>query len=78
MIVPGSELDSIERDELRRQDRHERQCRHKLSQHPDPRDPDHPEPDSEDESERICIGCGKRHPFNADGTPVGGALPCGH
>lgn len=28
--------------------------------------------------ERTCLGCGKRHPFNPDGTPVGGALPCGH
>ena len=27
---------------------------------------------------RTCIACGARHPFNPDGTPVGGALPCGH
>jgi len=25
-----------------------------------------------------CIGCGRLHPINPDGTPVGGALPCGH
>lgn len=28
--------------------------------------------------QRTCLGCGNRHPFNADGTPVGGAIPCGH
>lgn len=27
---------------------------------------------------RTCLGCGARHPVNQDGTPVGGALPCGH
>lgn len=27
---------------------------------------------------RTCLGCGARHPINPDGTPVGGALPCGH
>ena len=27
---------------------------------------------------RIALGCGARHPVNQDGTPVGGALPCGH
>ena len=27
---------------------------------------------------KTCLGCGARHPFNADGTPVGGSLPCGH
>lgn len=30
------------------------------------------------QQEKTCLGCGKRHPFNPDGTPVGGALPCGH
>ncbi|MGN8004324.1 hypothetical protein ACTJKQ_14170 [Acidovorax sp. 22279] len=35
---------------------------------PPPQKPEH----------RICLGCGARHPINPDGTPVGGALPCGH
>ena len=30
------------------------------------------------QEQKTCLGCGKRHPFNPDGTPVGGALPCGH
>lgn len=28
--------------------------------------------------QRTCIGCGQRHDFHEDGTPVGGAMPCGH
>lgn len=28
--------------------------------------------------QRTRLGCGRRHPCNPDGTPVGGALPCGH
>lgn len=28
--------------------------------------------------QRTFLGCGRRHPCNPDGTPVGGALPCGH
>jgi hypothetical protein len=36
------------------------------------------QPPAQATQEKTCIGCGKRHPFNADGTPVGGALPCGH
>ena len=27
---------------------------------------------------KTCLGCGARHPINPDGTPVGGAIPCGH
>ena len=33
---------------------------------------------ADDQCLRTCLGCARRHPFNADGTPVGGALPCGH
>lgn len=28
--------------------------------------------------EKTCLGCGRRHPFDANGAPIGGALPCGH
>lgn len=79
MIVPGSELDSIEREELSREDRHQRRLMRTLAQHPDPRDPDHPAPDDDAVAGvRTCLSCFSRHPFNADGTPFGGALPCGH
>ena len=27
---------------------------------------------------RRCLGCGADHAYNADGTPDGGALPCGN
>jgi len=33
---------------------------------------------AEPAQERQCLGCGVLHPYNADGTPVGEALPCGH
>ena len=77
MITPGSELDAIERSELLADRKAERRYLSQLARHPDPRDPDYPGPDEADD-ERTCLGCGQRHPFNADGTPVGGALPCGH
>ena len=80
MITPGSELDAIERSELLAERKSERRYLSQLSRHPDPRDPDYPGPDEDedDASLRTCLSCNLRHPFNADGTPVGGALPCGH
>lgn len=28
--------------------------------------------------QKQCLSCGGEHEFYSDGTPVGGALPCGH
>lgn len=30
------------------------------------------------QEQKTCIACGQRVTVNPDGTPVGGALPCGH
>lgn len=50
----------------------------KCPQRPPPAVPAAPVSVSVSGSMRTCLGCNARHPFNEDGTPVGGALPCGH
>lgn len=68
MNLYSDEFDAIEREELRRQDRHARRQATQLARHP--HDPEFSDIEEEPETS-VCLSCGAH-------TLPDGSLPCGH